>query len=340
MGSPNPRNLAWEIPYSDIVLAHLNYGSAPSPRIILLTKVCFCGAVSFGVQHERDVFFKTEWFKNHESDIQSGRIGAVQQKWVRVEYGGGGSPFPRRKEKTMGSYYFLQPEGYFFDPPGHCASFCLEGGSEEQAGTLVAWLFAHWHDRTAPPACQRADESRRFSPWLSNGENLKAHWKCTSASEGLYGRFVRSLVGMAGGLSAAAGVVSPEGLLPKPLAALDVYLTSRRLILEAGGETEVEIADFPIDGVRGLRWSLRPKAATLEILTEGPWTPLNSADPQQKSKGGTGPSLNLPARHLAEAGGWDAFFTFNSGRHFVAFDPRAVDFEEMKRTLDAQFPNR
>jgi len=340
IGCLNPQGMAWEIPYSDIVLAHLNYGSAPSPRGIIISKACFCAPVSFGIQQQRVVLFKTDWFKSHESDINSGRIEAVEQKWVKVEYGGGGSPFPNRKEKVIGSYYFLKPEGYFFDPPGHCITFCLDGYSEEQAGKFLARLFALRNGKTNPQSYKSADESRQTSPWLCNGEDLRVQWKGTSAVEGLYARFVRALVGMAGGLSAGAGVVSPEGLLPKPLTALNIYLTSQRLIIEAAGQTEVEIADFPVDRVRALQWNIRPKAASLEIITDGPTTQMNSANPGQKARQGTGPSMNLPARHVAEQGGWDASLTCHSGRHFVTFDPRAAHFEEMRKALDDQLSNR
>jgi|GEM_PF-1751842 len=342
---PNVPNLPWKIPYTDIVEAHLNYGSAPTPRMIIVSKVCICAPVSHGIRQEGVLFFKSEWFKKNESDIKSGRIAKIPQTWVKVEIGGGiipgESPGQRlarqRKERVTGYYYYLRPEGYFFDPPGHCFCSCLDGYSKDDAGKLLARIAALRNGNVDSQLYKSADELRNTAPWLYNDEELEHRWQVQAAKEGMYGGFLRGLVGLAESFATLVGARGPEGLLPKTLSALRIYLTNRRLIIEAAGGTEVEIADFPRDGVRALQWNMRPKTAVLEIFTDGLWTQSNSTNPRQKGTPGTGPSLNLPTSHLAKYGGWKGFLTGHWGRQFVVFDPRAPDVNNLVETLNARF---
>jgi hypothetical protein len=300
--------------------------------------------VSYGVHHERVVLFKTDWFKSHESDIKSGKIEGVPQKWVKVEYGGGGSPFPTRKERVIGTFYYVQPEGYFFDPPGHCFCFSLDGHSREDAGKLLARIAALRKGNPDPQSYRLADAATNNASWIDNNEPnnevVELRWEGQAPPQGLYGHFLKGLFGLAGALATSEGMRSPEGLLPNSLSSLRIYLTDRRLIIEAEAKKELEVADFPVDGVRALQWNMRPNTASLEIVTDGPWTQSNSTNQQQRGTPGTGPAMNLPTRHLAEHGGWDGFLTGHYGRHFVAFDPRGADVKNMVETLTARFKNR
>jgi hypothetical protein len=333
----NVPNLPWKIPYANIVQAHLNYGSAPSPRIIIVSKVCICAPVSYGIRQKG--IFGSGWVDKNKSDIESGRIAVEEQKSVSMKIGGG-RLFTERKERTTGYYCYLQPEGLFFDPPGHCFCFCLDGHSKEGAGKFLARIVALRNGNADPQPYKSADELRNIAPWLSNDEELKFKWQRRAAPQGVYSGFLRGLVGLAGGFASLAGARNPEGLLPMPLSALRIYLTSRRLIIEVTGEKEVEIADFPDDGVRALQWDMRPNTALLEIFTDGPWTQSNSTNPQRRCASGTGPSLNLPTSHLAKYGGWEGFLTGHWGRQFVTFDPRDPDVTNMVETLNAGFNRR
>lgn len=341
---PNVPKLPWKISYANIVQAHLNYGSAPFPRMIIVSKVCICAPVSYGIRQKGVLLFKSEWFKQNESNIKSGRIAEIEQKSITMKIGVPLSErkpqnflFPERKERITGYYYYLRPEGEFFDQAGHCFCFCLDGYSKEDAGKFFACIVALRNGKTDPQPYKSADEARDTAPWLANDEELEHEWQFQAAQEGTYGGFLRGLVGLAGAFAGSAGIRSPKGLLPKPLSALRIYLTNRRLIIEAAGGTEVEIADFPREGVRALQWDMRPKTAMLEVFTHGPWTQSNSTNPWQKGASGTGPSLNLPTSHLAKYGGWEGFLTGHWGRQFVTFDPRAPDVESMVKILNAVF---
>jgi hypothetical protein len=273
--------------------------------------------VSFGLQQKG-----RGWFDKNKSDIESGRIATVELKRFHSD---GKSEYT--KIWTVGYYCYLNPEGLFFDPPGHCYCFCLDGHSVEDAGKLSAHIVALRKNNTDPQSYESADESRPTAPWLSKDEKLEFKW---------IGKVPpRKMI-----LRLLSGLGAP---LAPPLSDLSIYLTNHRLIIEAvgvtDGVTEVEIADFPVDCVRELKWNVSsyPWPDSLEIITEGPWTQSNSTGRRYKRTLGNGTSLNLPTSHCAIGGGWVGFLTGHWGRQFVAFDPKAPGARKMVEILMAKF---
>ena len=333
--SPNQTGLFWRIPLADIVQAHINYGSAASPRMIIVSKVCVCSPVSYGVH--QDGLFGSGWMKANKLAIERGEIAKIPQKWGKVQYGGGNSPWLERKERVTGYFCYRKPEGFFFDPPGHCFCFQLGGKTPEFAGKLFAQIIALRGGNGDSQSYKSADESRSTAPWFFNDEKPEYRWQGKAAPQGVAASLMRGLFGLAGAFASSEGMRSPGGLLPKPLSTLWIYLTNRRLIIEAAGEKEVEVADYPRDCVRALQWNTSSDKAMLEVFTVGPWTQSNSTNPQKKGTPGTGPSLNLPTSHLAAFGGWEGFLTGHYGRQFVVFDSRPPDVKNLVDTLNAVF---
>jgi len=336
----NQEKLFWKIRLADIVQAHINYGSAPSPRIIIVSKVCVCSPVSYGIQHQG--ILGSGWLEKNKPAIDRGEIFTAPQTRVRAIVMGkvpGETPGEwlanRRKERVTGYYCYRLPEGLFFDPPGHCFCFHLNGKKPEFAGIFFAQMVALRKENLDPPSYKSTDELRNTSPWLSNDEKLEFQWQGKAAPKGIYVSFLRGLLGLGGAFSRAENIRDPSGVLPKQSSALWIYLTNRRLIVEVAGTSEVETMDFPRDGVRALE--LDQTKGRLEICIDGPSTQWDRDNPQKKWPLGTGPSLNLPASRLAETGGWEGFLTGHWGRRFVEFDSSLPDVKNMVETLSAAF---
>lgn len=360
---PNQR-LFWKIHFSDVIQFHTSYGSTPSPRIIIVSKVPICQLVSYGMQNG------SRWFKEHKRDIDIGLIHRVVQKWVKVEYGGSGGE--GRKEHITGYYCYVRPEGEFFDPPGHCFCCYPTDVTQEFVGKLSARIVALRSGVQDPSSYEKADKLNNAAPWFFNEETPQFQWQGQPAPEGVGGRVMKGLGGLVGGIARSEGMQDPEGLFPKRWITLRIYLTSHRLIIEITNEKGVEIVEFPAKtcdkngleiagspegSVRAVKWNIGAEKAVLEILRDGPWTPPNSTNPKKPGTLGTvkffsmswdvpsskkdmpetGPSLNLPASHLAQFGGWDGFLIGRPERQFVVFDSRPPDVQKLMKTLNARF---